>query len=232
MSFDTLAPYYRWMEVVLAGDKLQRCRFAYLDDLPAPHNILLLGEGHGRSLVGYRRRFAGAQITCVDASAGMLDQARRQLERHGLKADRVEFIHADILNWEPPQNHYDLVVTNFFLDCFRADQLEQIIAKLAASLPPTAIWLNADFQIPAAGWRRVRSRVIVWLLYLFFRIVTRLPARTLPKPDPLLAKAGFILRHRIESEWDLLRADWWQRPPSANGENQPNQLPNKKTDLS
>jgi hypothetical protein len=54
----------------------------------------------------------------VDASAGMLAQARRQLWRHGLKAHRVEFIHADILSWVPLQNHYDLVVTNFFSIAF------------------------------------------------------------------------------------------------------------------
>ncbi|HEV2692783.1 MAG TPA: class I SAM-dependent methyltransferase [Verrucomicrobiae bacterium] len=215
MSFDRLAPYYRWMEFVLAGKKMQRCRFAFLDDLPPPHNILLLGEGHGRSLVGYRRRFAGAQITCVDASAGMLAQARQQLPRHGLSADRVDFIHADILSWVPPQNHYDLVVTSFFLDCFRPDQLEHIISKLARSLPSKAIWLNADFQIPATGWRRTRSRAIVWLLYRFFRVVTGLPARTLTKPDPFLAKAGFTLCHRNEMEWNLLHADWWQRPAGA-----------------
>src|SRR5439155_22241467 len=34
MSFDTLAPHYRWMEFILAGKKLQRCRTAFLDEIP------------------------------------------------------------------------------------------------------------------------------------------------------------------------------------------------------
>ena len=44
MSFDALAPNYRWLEFVLAGDKLQLCRTAFLDDIPQAGNILLLGD--------------------------------------------------------------------------------------------------------------------------------------------------------------------------------------------
>jgi len=242
MSFDRIAPYYHWMESVFAGAKLHRCRTAFLDQIPTPNNILLLGEGHGRSLVEYRRRFGSAHITCVDASDRMLDQARRHLRWHRLKSNRVEFIHADILGWQPPQNHYDLIVTNFFLDCFRPDQLEVIIPKIAASATPFANWLTADFQIPAAGWRRIRARIILRLLYVFFGVTTRLPAAKLTKPDPLLLKAGFALRRRDQNEWGLLHSDWWPRQPDADssacnpfprrhGPTRPRQLQNQRINL-
>jgi ubiquinone/menaquinone biosynthesis C-methylase UbiE len=211
MSFDRLAPYYCWIELSLAGGKLHRCRTAFLGQIPTPKNILLLGEGHGRSLVECRRTFAHAQITCVDASADMLIQARRQLSRHNLEANQVEFIHADALNLAAPPHRYDLVVANFFLDCFRPDQLEKIIFKITTSSTPDASWLLADFQIPDAGWRRIRSQLILWLLYRFFRATARLPAHKLTKPDSLLEKAGFTLHRRIESEWGLLHSDWWRK---------------------
>ena len=211
MSFDTLAPYYRWMEFIFAGGKLQRCRIAFLDQIPRPKKILLLGEGHGRGLVECCRRFADAQITCVDASERMLAQARRQLARHNLKASRVEFIHADILNWLPSGKTYDLIVTNFFLDCFRLEQLAHMIPRIADISAPDANWLIADFQIPPTGWRRIRSRLIIWMLYFFFRMTTRLAAHKLMKPDSILEKAGFTLQRRIESEWGLLHSDWWRK---------------------
>src|SRR6187399_1553649 len=72
MSFDRLAPYYRGMEFICAGEKMQRCRTTFLDQIPATQNILLLGEGHGRCLVECLRRFPRAHITCVDASQRML----------------------------------------------------------------------------------------------------------------------------------------------------------------
>jgi ubiquinone/menaquinone biosynthesis C-methylase UbiE len=210
MSFDNLAPYYRWMEFIFAGGKMHRCRTALLDQIPQPKNILLLGEGHGRSLVECCRRFADAQITCVDASEPMLAQARRQLARHNLKTSRVEFIHADILNWLPSVKTYDLIVTNFFLDCFTPEQLEQMIPRIAGSSARNGNWLVSDFQMPSTGLQRIRSRLIIWMLYVFFRLTTRLAAHELIKPDSLLEKAGFTLHHRIENEWGLLHSDWWQ----------------------
>ncbi len=211
MSFDTLAPHYRWMEALLAGGKLHRCRTAFLADIPSARNILLLGEGHGRSLVECRRRFPNAHITCVDASVRMLNQAHRNLIRHKLTTDRVEFIHADVLHWSPPVASSDLIVTNFFLDCFRAEQLEQIVSRLATAATPGANWLLADFQMPRAGWKRLRSRLIIGSLYTFFRVMTRLPAKKLTPPDPFLERAGFTLHRRVESEWSLLHSDWWKR---------------------
>lgn len=211
MSFDRLAPHYRWMELILAGEKLQRCRTAFLEELPAARNILLLGEGHGRGLVECRRRFPDARITCVDVSENMLAQARRRLLRHDLKPDRVEFVSADVLLWTPAGRDCDLIITNFFLDCFRAEQLEQIIPRLAAAMTPDANWLIADFQTATTGLKRMRSRLILWSMYAFFRTMTRLPARKLTAPDSYLVRAGLALHRRRESDWGLLRSDWWRR---------------------
>lgn len=211
MSFDAIAPHYRWMECILAGEKLQRCRTRFLDDVPTPRNILLLGEGHGRCLTECRRRFPDALLTCVDASAKMLQLARRRLETGGLGECQVEFVHADILEWKPRVQTFDLIVTNFFLDCFRADQLEQIVFQVTAAATLDANWLIADFQPPGRGLKRLRARLIIRTMYIFFKVITRLPANRLTAPDAFLERAGFTRHRRIETEWGLLRSDWWQR---------------------
>jgi len=211
VSFDILAPHYAWMEFLLAGEKLQRCRTAFLDQIPAPRNILLVGEGHGRCLAECCRRFPRARVVCIDASEQMLIQARRRLETENAREKaQVEFIRADVLNWSPRAKEFDLIATNFFLDCFAENQLEQIICRLAAAAAPAANWLLADFQIASSGLRRTRSRLILWIMYAFFRAVTRLPASHLAPPDAFLKRAEFVLRHRLESDWGLLHADWWQ----------------------
>ena len=211
MSFDLLAPHYRWMEFLLAGEKLQRCRTAFLDQVTTAQNVLIFGEGNGRFLVECRRRLPDAHITCVDSSKQMLAAARARLQHAGLGDERVTFLHADALTWNAPGSVADLVVTHFFLDCFRADQLERIIAQLARAAHPNAIWLLADFQAPATGFARLRARVILKAMYAFFRTVTRLPARQLTPPDDILRRHGFKLRRRHESEWGLLRSDHWER---------------------
>lgn len=219
MSFDLLAPHYRWMELVLAGGKLQRCRTAFLDQVSPCRNALLLGEGNGRFLRECRRKLPRAQITCVDASARMLDSARRRVQRAGLNPAEIEFVRADALGWSSRRREFDLIVTHFFLDCFSPEQLEKVIGLAAATATPNALWLLSDFQIPPAGLPRRRAQAIHWLMYTFFRIVTRLPARRLTSPDPFLEAQGFQLAERCVSDWGLLRSDRWQRrcssPPSS-----------------
>jgi ubiquinone/menaquinone biosynthesis C-methylase UbiE len=209
MSFDTVAPHYRWMELVLAGNKLQRCRTAFLTEIPEAGSILILGEGHGRFLPECCRAFPEAKIICVDASKKMLAIAEKKTARAGANG-KIEFVHADALDWTP-RNSFDLIATHFFLDCFTPAQLEILIPKIASAAAPNSVWLIADFQAPHAGLRRIRARLILQTMYLFFRIVTRLPARRLTAPDEFLKQNGFSLRERRESEWGLLKSDFWER---------------------
>lgn len=199
------------MEQVFAGNRMQRCRIALLDQIPEAKDILLPGEGSGRFLVPCRERFPLASIACVDSSAAMIGQARRSLARAGLREDGVSFVQADVLSWDPPSAQFDLIGTHFFLDCFREDQLAPLISRLAASAKPAADWLIADFQLAPAGWPRVRSRFILAMLYAFFRVATRLPATSLTPPDPFIERGGFRLLRRVEHDHGLLRSDWWSR---------------------
>ena len=211
MSFDLLAPHYRWMEALCAGGRLQRCRTALLAVISAPQQVLVYGEGNGRFLAELCRRFPEAQVTVVEASGVMIELARARLRRAGLAGARVEFIHADALTWKPPKAAFDLIVTCFFLDCFREDQLQMLVPTIASAAAADAQWLHADFQIAPAGLRRVCSRVIVGVLYAFFRWATRLPAHELVNVGPYLSAAGFTKRERREFIIGLLFCECWQR---------------------
>lgn len=210
MSFDLLAPHYRWMEALCAAGQLQRCRTALLAELAAPRRALVYGEGNGRFLVELCRRFPAVRVTVVEASAVMIDLARARLRRAGLAGAQVEFIRADALAWQPPAGAFDLIVTCFFLDCFRADQLQRLVHTIASAAEPDAHWLHADFQIAPTGLMRMCSRVIVKFLYVFFRCVTRLPAHELVDVAPCLSAAGFTRRQRREFILGLLFCDLWK----------------------
>lgn len=210
MSFDRLAPIYRALELVLAGDKLQRCRLAHLAQTKHARKALLLGEGAGRFIVPLLQINPVVQVTCVDASALMLKQTKLAMERAGLDPARVEFVCADILHWQPATGGFDLIATHFFLDCFRAEQLEALIPRLSAFAFSEATWLVSDFTSPPHGLSRLRAELILWSMYRFFRIVTRLPANQLVDYTPKLGQHGFRLVARETFEWGLLRSDHWQ----------------------
>ncbi len=210
MSFDFLAPHYGWMETVLAGSRLQRCRTTWIDRLAGCRHLLVAGVGHGPALAAVLRAQPGLRITCVDASAGMLAQARRRAERAGADLNRLTFVQATLPDWQPAEK-FDAIATHFFLDCFPPAQLAEVIRALAAVLAPRARWIVSDFAVPTRGLRRWRARAVHALMYRFFRVFTRLPAQRLTRPDSLLEQAGFRLLGRRTTEWGLLQADLWQR---------------------
>jgi ubiquinone/menaquinone biosynthesis C-methylase UbiE len=211
MSFDRLAPVYRGMEWMLAGNKLQRCRLRWTAEVRHARRILLVGEGHGRFLEWCPEQFPHAQVLCVDASAAMLRIARERWQRSGGQTGAAQFVQAALPSWLPPAAEFDLLVTNFFFDCFAPATLERVIERLDSAAAPGANWLIADFTVPSRGWRRWRARLVLALAYGFFRRVTRLEAHQLTAPDPFLLQAGFQLHRRATTECGLLQSDWWRR---------------------
>jgi ubiquinone/menaquinone biosynthesis C-methylase UbiE len=208
MSFDHLAPFYQAIELIAAGGKLQCCRTAFLAEIPVPHTILLVGEGHGKFLTECLKHFPEAEIVIVDVSARMLE-----ISKNKIASEHVRFIHADFLEWNGQAGGFDLIVTNFFLDCFSPDQLTIVVSKLGRLARPGAHWLLADFEVPSAPVAQLRSRVILAILYGFFRIVTGLKARSLSPPDADLERAGFTRHRRITRDWGMLKSEWWRRSP-------------------
>jgi Methyltransferase domain len=211
MNFQPLAAHYHWMENIFAGGLMQRCRTTFLSRTKDCRRALLVGEGTGKFLVELLRFNPQIQITCVEHCTGMIEQTRQRLAAKKLDATRIEFQQMDILDWLPPSEKFDLVVTNFFLDCFPAKQLERLVPNLADSTTTEAIWLLADFREPEHGWRRWRAKMILAMLYIFFKLTTSLSANWLTPPDKFLAEAGFNLVDRRFASFGFAHSDFWQR---------------------
>jgi hypothetical protein len=141
----------------------------------------------------------------------MIEQTVRQLRRHGLNETRVEFQQCDALSWEPPSAEFDLVATHFFLDCFRRDELERLVASIGQCAAPDARWLLTDFRLPPSGWQRWRAHAVLALMYAFFRVVTGLSASRLAPADDLMEAAGFRRKQQQLANFGFVRAELWTR---------------------
>lgn len=211
MSFDAVAPWYRALETIAFGKALQRARVACLSEVSKPRHALILGEGNGRFVVELLRMHPDVEVEVVDASRRMIDLARARVERELADAvNRVRFCHADAVSWQPSFS-YDLIVTHFFFDCFNAGQIAALADKLAAAATENATWLLADFTVPESPLGRLRSRLSLVAMYSFFRIVSRIDAKTLVDASPFVASHGFSLENEHRSLNGTLKSQLWRR---------------------
>jgi SAM-dependent methyltransferase len=210
-NFDPIAPHYDRLERWFSRGLMHRARTAHLPFITRCRHALLLGEGPGRFLPLVLQQFPQIRATCIDSSARMLALARSHISNEDMR--RVEFVEADIRDWKPAVQ-FDLIVANFFLDCFDSDTLDQIIPALASAATIDANWLIADFQLPEHGFARWRAAIVIGFLYRFFRLATGLSTQSLVPPDSSLEHSGFHLRSRVQFDYGLLRSDWWIQQPT------------------
>lgn len=204
-NFDTLAPHYRWIEKATFGSLLQWCRTALLPEMLAVRHALVLGDGNGRFLAELLAANPSVTVDAIDISPAMVELARHRVGETG----RVRFLITDARSKPFAPASYDLIVTNFFLDCFPENDLDRLIARLAAALEPGGRWIVGDFRIPTHGWRRLVGRAALAAMYAFFRFTTGLPARRLVDPDPWLRRCGLALAREESRLSGFLSARLW-----------------------
>jgi ubiquinone/menaquinone biosynthesis C-methylase UbiE len=198
VNFDCLARLYRALEYAVFDRALEEARHAFLEALPRAGRVLLLGDGDGRYLKRAVDARPEVRFVSLDSSRAMLAVARRRLAAD--KCRQVEFVHAAAEEWLVGKvgrrdQRFDAVVTHFFLDCFTDRNLEELVTRIASLLRPGGNWVVSEFSVPAGcGGDGSSRRVLLAIMYLFFRVTTGLRARVLPDYAKALRCAGFA-RH-------------------------------------
>lgn len=189
MNFDSIARCYWLLERLAFGGALQRCRLAHVDSLAETKSGLILGEGDGRFLEAFLERNSTAKVTVVDSSRRMIELARERVTG----SERVTFVHADARGINLHDQQFDLIVAHFYLDCFVEEDARKIVQNLTKRLASGGFWLWSDFAAPSNGWARLPSRMIVGLLYRFFRMTTSIEAKRLINIGEIFDQEGLEL---------------------------------------
>jgi ubiquinone/menaquinone biosynthesis C-methylase UbiE len=194
------------MEYGAFGGALMRRRVAFLPEVSDARRVFVVGDGDGRFLVRLVEQNREASIDYLDLSARMLELARSRVA-----SSKVNFKQGDVLTAPLPQAPFDLIVTNFLLDCFDHEDVQRVVQRLASVSKVGTRWLIAEFRERPGGLRMVWTRAWLALLYTFFRWTTGLQVRRLVDHRPFLQACGFQLS-RTESDWfGLLVSELWER---------------------
>lgn len=205
-NFDRLARLYRWMEFFSFGPFLTRCRLAFLSELSLSRRALVLGDGDGRFTARLLRANLDIRVDAIDASPAML---RALLRAAGAHASRVETQVADIRDFVPQRDGYDLVATHFFLDCLTTAEIKALADRLRPVLTPTGLWLVSEFAVPSTLFGSIVARPLVAALYRAFGLLTGLTIRRLPDHRAALRSAGFRLVQTRALLLGLLSSELW-----------------------
>ncbi|MEM6432075.1 MAG: class I SAM-dependent methyltransferase, partial [Deinococcota bacterium] len=149
------------------------------------------------------------RVTCVDKSAQMLAKVQARLQPTSLVD--VNLVQADATQTSFDASHYDVIVSLFFLDNFRASTLQALIPNLAESLNNQGIWILADFREITQGSGTWRSRAWLWLMYRFFRLVTDIEADKLTDPTEFLEQTGLNLLEQYSFQNGFIVLETWQQ---------------------
>jgi SAM-dependent methyltransferase len=215
MNCDRLAPHYEALERVSFGRSLEHGRCSFLEHAKTSQRAVECGGGDGRFLARLLSLNPQVEVDFVDLSPKMVDLAEWRVTSLGRAfRNRVKFYVADIREFQPRPEGYDLIATHFFFDCFTQSELAPVVRRLAGWATSDANWLVSEFHEAHAGVHRLWTKAVIRSLYAGFRLTTGLKVSTLPDYPTALARAGFALRLESVSLAGLLHSSLWAPRPS------------------
>lgn len=193
-GYNRLAACYRTLERCLFAEQLQRARVALLGQLPRVQNVWVLGDGDGRFLHAFCSLCPDARVDSFDFSPEMLRLQKKRIA--GIqRAGSVRFHCQEARSIEPIPGSCDLLVCNFFLDCFTESELRESLPKWLRCLKPGGHFYVTDFVPVRTGWWKYKSAVDQFLMHRLFRWQTGLANQTLVDWGGVLEEQSLVLEH-------------------------------------
>lgn len=218
MNCDGIARYYEVLEHLSFGSCLERSRSAFLGETRTSQRGILCGGGDGRFLARLLRGNARVEVDFVELTPKMIELAERRVAGMGQGfRRRVRFRAADVRDFDPRPEGYDLTVTHFFLDCLAERELAQVVSRIANCGTPHERWIVSDFREAEGRIGRVWSRAVIRALYGAFRLTTGLRVTRLPNYVAALARKGYLLRCEQQALGGLLHSSVWEECPPILG---------------
>ena len=200
VNFDRIAPVYDLLAKLTFGKTIRKVQQYYLSLIPVHSRILIVGGGTGWILTDLLSLGKNLQhITYLEASVAMLKRTDKKLTAYkALHTDRhfpaITCIHGteDTI---PPDDFYDVIITNFFLDIFDNTELQEVMMKFSRALHPHGIWLFSDFNICEKPMNACWQRLLIRGMYWFFKITCQLTPVGLPDFERIFYQLGFLQTH-------------------------------------
>ncbi len=181
-DFDRIASVYDLLARLVFGKSMVKAQIHFLPKIPAHAKVLILGGGTGWILTELFRMNPLCKVWYVEASAKMLALSRKRVNDEW----PVKFIHGTEENI-PLSMDFDVVITNFYLDLFNENALNEVVVRIKSALNVNSIWIATDFVNNQKLWQRVTLRI----MYLFFQLACNIESTQLPAWKTAIQKTKY-----------------------------------------
>lgn len=182
-NFDKVAKVYDALAALVFGDKLDKAQQTFVNKLKCNEKILIIGGGTGK-ILEWLPQDAGLMVDYLELSSQMIEKARKRRS----KALETNFIQDDIMMHE---GKYDVIIANFFLDCFNEEQLVRVIEKIESLMKVKGKLIVADFSLSTGQ----RDQLLNKLMHRFFKLVANLESDHLKDIRGIILQSEFIETH-------------------------------------
>jgi len=141
-NYDRAAWFYEKSAKFYSTNQIRATKRFQVQFIKPDDKVLYLGAGAGEDAIMAAR--AGAKVTCIDISQGMLDRVQRRFDAEGLK---VELICGDAYQHDRI-GYYDICAANYFLNIFRRADMQKMMNFSATLVRPGGKYLIADVALP------------------------------------------------------------------------------------
>src|SRR5687768_3937740 len=121
-GFDILAPFYDLLARCFFGKSIRNSQLATLAFIPEDAVIVIIGGGTGWFLKELMATIKARKVVYIDSSEKMIALSKQKMASSPLKIEGIDFRLGTPFCIQPDE-HFDVIITHFFLDLFTDAQL-------------------------------------------------------------------------------------------------------------
>ncbi|MCL7453720.1 MAG: class I SAM-dependent methyltransferase [Anaerolineae bacterium] len=182
------ARYDRGMQILTLG-RLERVKRDVTSRVTAGEAVLDLGCGTGALAARLARK--GAQVTAVDTSPAMLEQAAGRLRQEGL-ASRVVLRELGVAELDAfEEESFGAVTSTLLFSELSDDEIDYALAECRRLLRPGGRLLVADEVLPGSAWGRLLTFLLRLPFVVLAFVLTQTTTHRVRDLEGRIARAGF-----------------------------------------
>ncbi|WP_442587875.1 class I SAM-dependent methyltransferase [Pedobacter sp. AW31-3R] len=187
-NYDKIANYYDVLSRMVFFKSQVNAQVRQLPYIPENSRVLIAGGGTGWILDEIAKVHpTGLHITYVEISSKMLSLSKKRK----IGGNKVDFVRSSIEDFRHVEK-YNVIITAFLFDNFLEPRIKLVFDQLHSHMAKNGIWLFTDFhdgQKDRKNWRFFLLKT----MYLFFRNIAQVEARSLIQMESLFKQAGYTV---------------------------------------